>query len=441
MQPPVGGEPLVSTIVSFDWLEDLCDRYKEMHWLADEEVEMTQESVAIASEYSHSYCIYQKYFPEFDRTALALKAFSIFYEGDYRDYLLFSYKQESAFRLSYKTFRKIQEFFQTTLDSLEGIDVPTRVRMMESFILFSDLGKTKTARLLAEESGIYEGNHDCFFAKVAKKNPDIFPSFSRLPEKAKKVLLALANQPHFGSMAHFEGGIELFQKLEESNFLDDPTIFDLSFMAHMCDVAGAQGHVEPTSSINYTEKTHQLLMDLREACVQIPQRGASRGWDLFLQKRAKALDIKTEGYLNQVVLRISSMMRFTTPYEVQCLKKSLFQLPQETIEKIADVFSWENKIEARYMPAVMLNLVNNPMLGNNLNERISQATQIGLPFLVDSILNSGKRSYLNFNRIAKIAKEDPKTLLVKTFNIDEKGFVQTRILSKQGSKEIAKACH
>ncbi len=252
----VDKQPIAPLVVSMDWLKEACDRYPEMQWLADDNVFRSEENVAIESDQSYSLCLYKKYYPEFDRTALSLKAFKTFYKGDYKEYLLFTYKQDPIFRLSYKTFKEIQHFFQTTLGSLKDLDEKGKIELMECLILFCDLGKSSIAQNLATEIGICEPNHNLFFSRVIQKRPDLFPSYAHLSTLAKQHLIALAKQPQFGYMTHFEGGIELFQRLEESNFLDEPELVNFAFMAHICDVAGAQGHVEPTSSINYNEKTH-----------------------------------------------------------------------------------------------------------------------------------------------------------------------------------------
>ncbi len=237
----------------------------------------------------------------------------------------------------------------------------------------------------------------------------------------------MAKQNHFGHIAHFEGGVELFDEIKKSDFLEDQVLMDCAFIGHICDVAGAQGHVEPCTSLNYNEKTHQLLLDVREACKNISLLGSAKAWDAFLEKRAKALEIGTEGNLNPILLRVGSMMRFTNPYEAHLLKKALFKLAPEELESIHDAFSWENRVLVKYIPAVLLNLVNNPNLGQNLNERIEQTVLLGLPFIAKSI-NREKalkcpHEALNFNPIAKIAKENPRELFNECAIVDDKGIV------------------
>lgn len=421
-------EPVPYTGYAKTWLENRTRTYLELEWLADQNVHVTQESVGAVSDYSPSYVLYKKFYPEFDRTVLTLKALEIFLRGNYRDYLFFTHKQDPQFRLKYGTFKEIQKLFISTLEELKKQNCEDIERLLECYILFSDLGKTKTARKLAAEAGVKEGNLDLFFCKVASLCPEMYPSYKKLSPVSKKIIVQLAKQIHFGHIAHFEGGAELFKELEQSGFLDNSILVDLAFIGHICDVAGAQGHVDPCTSLNYNEKTHQLLLDVREACKNIKTYGSGRAWGIFLQTRAKALELGTEGRMNHVLLRIGSMMRLTTPYEAYLLKKSLFRLDLQEIENIQSAFKWENKICAKYIPAVLLNLFNNPNLGNNLTDRIERTVELGLPLIASSINQHTKSKSmhptLNFNPVAKVAKENPQALQKEAVRIDQKGVVR-----------------
>lgn len=83
------------------------------------------------------------------------------------------------------------------------------------------------------------------------------------------------------------------------------------------------------------------------------------------------------------------------------------------------------------MPAVLVNLANNPQLGASREERISQAVVLGLPFL-SRVLEEHKQLVaqekldthipLNFNKAAGVAKTAPHALL-NEFTIDLEGNV------------------
>jgi hypothetical protein len=83
------------------------------------------------------------------------------------------------------------------------------------------------------------------------------------------------------------------------------------------------------------------------------------------------------------------------------------------------------------MPAVLVNLANNPILGSTKEERISQAVILGLPFIARALeihkqhlasLKATSTIPLNFNKAAGIAKTDP-FLLNGKITIDSEGNV------------------
>jgi hypothetical protein len=83
------------------------------------------------------------------------------------------------------------------------------------------------------------------------------------------------------------------------------------------------------------------------------------------------------------------------------------------------------------MPAVLVNLSNNPSLGGSKEERLSKAISIGLPFITrvleqhkELLANSAidPNIPLNFNQMAAIDKTSPN-LLSKEFYIDKEGSI------------------
>jgi hypothetical protein len=409
-----------------NYYQTLLKNYVELLWLTLEGVHTTQENQGIVSEGSPSVILFKKYCPEFDRTVATMRSFQIFFRGEYLDYLHLTQKQDPHDRLTYKTFREIQRYFSTVFEKC-GLSADQEIdNLINCFILFCDVGKTRQARVMARAAGIDESNHDLFFSKVAKKNPDLLPSFKSLSPKLKQILISAAEEINFGHIAHLESGSELFVKLNDSRFLQDQNLFDLAFIAHMCDVAGSLGHVDPSSSLNYTQSTHQQLMDVKQACLSIQRVGPIKAWELFIQKRSKELGLDATGKINQVLLRLSSMMRFTTPSSAKSLKKALFKLPQDKLEKVLDAFSWDNYTQTRYMPAVILNLLRHPHLGDSFETRLEQTVDLGVVYLADMLQQqkNNQRPLINFNPVAKEVKEDPFSLVGAKSMVNEKGVVQ-----------------
>jgi hypothetical protein len=84
-----------------------------------------------------------------------------------------------------------------------------------------------------------------------------------------------------------------------------------------------------------------------------------------------------------------------------------------------------------YMPAVLVNLLNNPQLGSSKEERLSRTIALGLPFIC-RVLETHKnqlsnhqadpRIPLNFNKMAGVAKTTPDSL-AQECRIDAEGNV------------------
>jgi hypothetical protein len=76
------------------------------------------------------------------------------------------------------------------------------------------------------------------------------------------------------------------------------------------------------------------------------------------------------------------------------------------------------------MPAVLVNLYNNPELGSTKSERLFQTIQLGLPFLTKVLEMEPSNSTipLNFNKMAGIAKTSPQRLQEEVY-IDSEGMV------------------
>ena len=128
-------------------------------------------------------------------------------------------------------------------------------------------------------------------------------------------------------------------------------------------------------------------------------------------------------------------MRLFTPEEGAVLRKALLSLDTKTHAKvIAHLDVSEEEQLGRtptYMPAVLVNLMNNKDLGATKEERLTQTVQLGLPFISrvlkkhKSLLATGKADPtipLNFNKAAGVAKTSP-SLLKERFTIDAEGNV------------------
>ena len=129
------------------------------------------------------------------------------------------------------------------------------------------------------------------------------------------------------------------------------------------------------------------------------------------------------------------MLRLFTPEEGVVLKKAMLELDTNTRDRVAaqlDVQQQDQQSRTpTYMPALLVNLSNNPQLGGSKEERLFKAMTVGLPFIArvlekhKELLANGEMDPnipLNFNEMAGVAKRSPQ-LLSKEFYIDKEGSV------------------
>ncbi|MBX9744042.1 MAG: hypothetical protein K2X08_02390, partial [Chlamydiales bacterium] len=120
--------------------------------------------------------------------------------------------------------------------------------------------------------------------------------------------------------------------------------------------------------------------------------------------------------------------------EGMVLRKAIAELDPAMQSRIAaqlDVQLKESGRTPTYMPAVLVNLANNPELGAAKEERLSKAITIGLPFITRvleqhrELMAKGEIDStipLNFNAVAGVAKNSPYSLKGE-FTINQEGSV------------------
>lgn len=412
-------------------IRKLLFEYEELHWLTRNEVHVTPENGVHNPKNSYSFRLFGTNFPEFDRTMMSLNCLNLFLDGKYEDYLEFVYLQPKADRLEWKSFLDIQRNIHAVFDNLSDKDSKETRKVLEMALILSDVVKTKIAEDLAKERGIVLGDFDQTYRTILQDAPDIFPSYQKLSPRGKDLLYKLSFQRCFGYIAHLEGGPDLFTLLKKTElFSQDSDLFELELFVYQCDVGGALGHVDSHSSIAYNEQSHQIIQAVREACLLLKTHDENTVYERYLSKRADWLGFDIASPLNRVLARIGAMLRLTKLEEGKMLKDSFLKLAPEDLSLIVDVFNTSKKDSnfkiPMYIPAVLVNLLNNEQLGTKRQERLLQSIHLGLPFIA-KVLRSYKEEIspkiLNFDQIARLAKDDPNRLLNDEFTIDLNGHV------------------
>lgn len=438
-------KPMIfSPIEGRQWVEKCVEDHPEILWLADANVRKTEEGQATLQGTYSEQLFGQKYV-EFDRTIMTIHCLKLILDGSDRAYLAFTAAQPQETKLSRDSFNALHIQGQKLLKSKwGGMSELQMAQAMETALVLGDIGKSETARELFKPYGITAPDHDDFYGEVMQvieKQPRLCPSFAKLPSPARKLLVEIANLAHYGHITHLEGGTGMFSKLRESEVpSSDPIALSFDLFVHTCDVAGALGHVNNKSSLVYTELTHRAMQAMADA-VRVLSNAHQSKWDAYnayLGIRASWLGLSSEDHSDRVLARIGAMLRLFTPEEGAVLRKAMLELSPTIRDRIAAQLDVQQQDQPgrtpTYMPAVLVNLSNNPQLGASKEERLSKAVTIGLPFIA-RVLERHKEllvtkeidpnTPLNFNKMAGVAKTSPD-LLCKEFYIDKEGGVHLK---------------
>ncbi len=433
---------VISPLEGKAWVEQCVEQHPEILWLADSNVRKTEEGMA-SLQGTYSEQLFGKKYIEFDRTIMTLHCLKLILDGSNRAYLTFIGAQPIAAKLSRDSFHELHLEGQRLLAAKwEGMSKVQMAQAMETALVLGDIGKSEKAREIFKPYGIKAPDHDDFYGEaiqVILQHPELCPSFARLPAPAKKLLAEIANLAHYGHVTHLEGGLAMFSKLKESGVpVNDPIALSFDLFVHTCDVAGALGHVNNQSSLVYTEFAHQAMQAMGDAVRVLadPHKCELDAFSSYLGVRASWLGLDSNDSADRVLARIGAMLRLFTLEEGAVLRTAIHELAPSMRNRIAvqlDVHPQDRPGRTpTYMPAVLVNLSNNPELGKTKEERLSKAITIGLPFIA-RVLERYKELLknneidpnipLNFNKMAGIAKTSPASLC-KEFYIDQEGSVR-----------------
>lgn len=418
---------LFSPIEGIKWVEKCIQQYPEILFLADSKVRKTEEGRdSLQGTYSEQ--LFGQKFVEFDRTIMTLHCMKLILDGSEKAYQEFSAAQPEAVRLSKESFAALHHQGQSVLKSrYKGMSSVEMTQALETALVLGDMGKSEKARMLFKPYNIKAPDHDDFYGEAMhqlEKNPQICPSFNRLPEQSKQLLVQIANLAHYGHVTHLEGGLSMFTKLKQSDVSNDALAFDL--FVHLCDVAGALGHVNNKSSVVYTELTHRAMTAMQKACFLLrePNKTEIDAYNAYLAERCSWIGLDPANDTDRVLGRLSAMLRLFTIEEGAILKNGFQKLDMVEGEKVIAQLSMTEGRTPTYMPAVLVNLVS--------KVKLEQAIVLGLPFIAKVLekhhqMLTNKEADpeipLNFNAIAGIVKSDPEALKAKGFIIDKEGQV------------------
>ncbi len=425
------------SIGSESWVHEKIKAYPEISWLGGEGVRQTHDMQKGASEgdlKSPSFRLYGKKYPEFDRTILSLMCLNWFVKGDEDAYKAFTSAQKEPDKLSYESFSNLSKLY----DKLISSGVP--LEDFEIALVLGDTGKTETARAYFKE--ITASDHDEFLKEALQRDAALFPSFKKLTPWGQEILPQISGIVHFGHFLHLEGGVEMLIPLLESHIIEqDPKALEFDFLVHIADVSGAGGHINPTCSIVMTENVYKALMAI-DASLDLLKKEGTTVQDVlenYIKIRALWIDLKAKTAEERFLTRLGAMIRLYEKEDGQILKnafKKIDPTQQTLFVQMFDPLSPDlPNITPTYIPAVFANLYNNKSLEDSKEERLSKTLELGLPFVArvlkmyqDHLLD-GKMNImdpLNFNDMARVAKEYPEALASISVFIDPENNVMEK---------------
>ncbi len=432
---------IFSSIEGKEWAEQCVQEHPEILWLANTDVRKTEEGQAsLNAPYSEQ--IFGQKFIEFDRTVMTLRCLKLILDGSEEAYQAFTADQPKEVRLSKQSFENLHAQGQQLLKSAwRGLSELQMAQAMETALVLGDIGKSEQARELFKPYGTTAPDHDDFYGEampILSQHSQLSTSFAKLPEEAKNLLVEVANLAHYGHITHLEGGPSMFDKLRLSRVaFNDPVALSFDLFVHTCDVAGALGHLNNNASLVYTEPAHRAMEAMNDSVrvLSDPKKTSADAYNTYLTIRANWLGLDPTNGIDRVLARIGAMLRLFTTEEGAILKQAVASLSSTDRDEIIaglDVQKGDWLFRTpTYMPAVLVNLLNNPQLGETKGERLSQAIALGLPFIC-RVLQLHKAQLLaheadpniplNFNKMAAVAKTSP-SLLGGSCSIDHEGNV------------------
>ncbi len=435
------GPVVKAKAVGIDWVRLCLKEYPEILWLAEEGVRVTEEGRATLQG-SYSELLFGKKFIEFDRTIMTLHCLRLVLHGGEDAYQQFVKAQPKNSKLSRNSFDILHKQGLILMQSrFQGMTEWEMVQAMEAALVLGDIGKSEKARSIFKPYGAKAPDHDDFHEEVIEilqENPHLSPTFARLAQGAKELISKTANLAHYGHITHLEGGPGMFSKLQQNEAVKNcPILIPFSYFVYLFDVAGALGHVNNQSSLVYTESTHFAISEVFKSCrvLENSSKTEKDAYDTYLAVRARCLGMDIQNPTDCVLTRVGAMLRLFTVEEGAYLKQAFSRLSKAEQDQIVKQLSFIEGEELdrtpTYMPAVLVNLANNPQLAASERERLSQAVALGLPFIA-RVLQEHKENLRNpkadptvplcFNQIAGIAKKAPYALKGK-FCIDSEGNV------------------
>ena len=306
-------------------------------------------------------------YAEFDRTIQSLCALQWLSSGTDKDYEEFVASQNEP-KLS-------RDSFQSLHKQLLGLEEACRdkgwrpkelYQALEAALVMGDSGKSQQCRDELATYNIDAPDHDDFYAELLKHPSaaeEKFPCFKRLSADAKALLRDTADIGHFGHMTHFEGGKEMFSKLKASDLAKkNPNGLLFAWLVHICDVAGALGHIDSKGAKTLNQATFDNMSLTIDACQRVvsDKKNEADACAHLLNLRQQMLEIPVDHPDKEILVRFCALLRITDKAQGAELVQAFEQLDGAIQVRARAFFSVAAADQLpqtpTYMPAVLVNL-------------------------------------------------------------------------------------
>lgn len=282
------------------------EKAPELQWLKSGSIHATPEGIDTEDK-------------EYKRTMCSIRLLDYVLKNDY---LTFVAAQPMNQRLSEDSFKEIREFVTSVLRTHDDKEA------MKAYLIINDLGKIDDfVKKVKDIMGFESVNHDIILYEGLKAHPELSPTFSGLRKRYQEdILEGLETNFNMGQFVQSEClPVDLSTLLHTKKRALD------FYMVHVLfDIAGAAGHVCPTSSIICTEvywKRFSWALEAINNMVKYAQ-APSTAYRNYLKKTMEYFNhfSTIERRVDFCIARLYNLIRVTTVGEAKQVNKAFWNL-------------------------------------------------------------------------------------------------------------------
>lgn len=378
------------------------EKHPELLWLTGD-VNATPEGINTKDD---------KY-KEYNRTMLSIELLKWVISGDYESFT----ECQQPKRLSREKFEEICQYTKGIIKSGEDLEA------IITYLIINDLGKIKSVVSEIEQRiGLQTVDHDDILYQGLEKIPGISPSFDKLDDKYKKLILnGLRTKFNMGQFIQSEN---LPYNLETLIGLDKES-FNYYMLHVLYDIGGATGHVTRKGSIIIDDDFWTKYKTAEEYLKQMKSKeDILPAYQGYLNERGSLLELQGDSSDVISAIKLCNMLRTSDPKKAQMVLQTL-QSQEPNVRAIlekeltATGIKDDNAILLYYAPATMTNAITY-FKNNNAKNLIVDGLNVVLPTFAriysQTRANLAKQNNnpnvttVMISEIAKKAGEDPNEL-------------------------------